>query len=303
MKIDKRNDHVCYNDEAHVYWQENTGNKFISVTTLIGKFENEFDKEFWSLYKALERGFKEEFKMEKRQLLDTKKFDLERILEYYSIDEEELLRIQKTILEEWAEENRKSCELGTAIHAKLEEEFSQGEKVLPNYGSGGKFPCIVNDYKLTQDKGVFPELLIYWEDPDEQNESKKLLIAGQVDRIIKDGNKIYITDYKTNKKIDESSYQDKRTKKKQVMKYPLNNLDDCNKIHYTLQLSLYAWMLQQYNPEFEIELLELHHYDRNMNLTVYPVEYMKDEVERMIKFYKQQKNLEESKKKRKPIIF
>jgi len=52
MKIDKKNGNVNYNDEEHVYWDEN-GN-YISVTTLIGKYENEYDKDFWSSYKALQ---------------------------------------------------------------------------------------------------------------------------------------------------------------------------------------------------------------------------------------------------------
>ena len=37
------------------------------------------------------------------------------------------------------------------------------------------------------------------------------------------------------------------------MKYPLNNLDDSNFWHYSLQLSTYAWMLQKLNPNFIIK--------------------------------------------------
>lgn len=38
---------------------------------------------------------------------------------------------------------------------------------------------------------------------------------------------------------------DTSTKRNAMMQYPLNNLMDCNYIHYTLQLSTYAWMLQK----------------------------------------------------------
>lgn len=55
MKIDKRNGEVCYNDEAHLYWNEHDNSKYISVTTLIHQFTQPFDKEFWSAYKALEK--------------------------------------------------------------------------------------------------------------------------------------------------------------------------------------------------------------------------------------------------------
>ena len=54
MQVDKRNGNVNYNDEFHQYWNDE-GQKFISVTTLIGRFEQPFDQDFWSKYKALER--------------------------------------------------------------------------------------------------------------------------------------------------------------------------------------------------------------------------------------------------------
>ena len=42
MQVDKRNGNVNYNDEFHQYWNDE-GQKFISVTTLIGRFEQPFD--------------------------------------------------------------------------------------------------------------------------------------------------------------------------------------------------------------------------------------------------------------------
>ena len=45
MQVDKVNGNVKYNDEHHLYWDDND-NKYISVTTLIGKFEQEFNKDF-----------------------------------------------------------------------------------------------------------------------------------------------------------------------------------------------------------------------------------------------------------------
>lgn len=64
------------------------------------------------------------------------------------------------------------------------------------------------------------------------------------------------------------------------MKYPLNNLMDCNFYHYTLQLSTYAWMLQKINPNFVIKDLILNHYDHNGNNTLYHCEYLKHDVEK-----------------------
>lgn len=112
-----------------------------------------------------------------------------------------------------------------------------------------------------------------------------------------------IVTHNTNKKLDEKSYFDTRTKKSQMMKYPMNNLMDCNKVHYTLQLSLYAWMLQKLNPDFVIKKLLLIHYDHNGNVTEHEIEYLKEDVERMCKFWKKQCLLEEIREKRKPIEF
>ena len=72
------------------------------------------------------------------------------------------------------------------------------------------------------------------------------------------------------------------------MKYPLNNVEDCNFWHYTLQLSTYAWMIQKSNPNFEIEDLIIVHYDHNNNQTIYHLEYLKDEVEKMLRHYKKE---------------
>ena len=46
MKVDKQHQNVCYNDEKHVYWNENDNEKYVSVTTLIHKYVNEFDSAF-----------------------------------------------------------------------------------------------------------------------------------------------------------------------------------------------------------------------------------------------------------------
>ena len=176
---------------------------------------------------------------------------------------------------------------------------------MKKYGLGGKFLINTNDSLnksnielLDIDKGVFPEYLIY-----RTSDDNKFRLAGQIDLLIKDGNDIYIRDYKTNSKIDEKSYYNPRTKKYQMMNYPLNNLMDCNKVHYALQLSTYAWMLQKINPQFNIKQLMLIHYDHDGNVTEIPVDYLKDDVIRMCKWYKKQLLIEETKNKRKPIEF
>lgn len=115
-------------------------------------------------------------------------------------------------------------------------------------------------------------------------------------------NKMIVT-HNTNKKIETKSYFDSKTKSSVKMKYPLNNLDECSYSHYNLQLSTYAWMIQKLNPDFIIDDLVLVHFDHNDKMTVYHMPYLKEEVEKMLAFYKKQAQLDESARKRKRIEY
>lgn len=300
MKIDKQNGNVAFNNDEHCYWNVNDNEKYISVTTLIHKFTQPFDKEFWSAYKALEKILpKDSWAIEKKSLLNTKKFD-KSILELYNISDNDFNKVQQSILDDWDNENRKSCERGTKIHEELENSFYKNPSniSLQKFGIGGKFECKKDYPELDLEYGVYPEYLIYRESDD-----GVLRIAGQVDLIVKSGNEITIIDHKTNKKIDQKSGYDSATRSNVKMRYPLNNLQDCNFYHYTMQLSTYAWMLQKINPNFIIKDLILNHYDHNGNNTLYHCDYLKSEVERMLYFYKKELIKEKQREKRKRIEY
>ena len=300
-KITKQNGNIAFEEEAHIYYDvTQPDQKFISVTTLIHTFTNPFDKEFWSSYKTLEKLLsKDDWAIEKKSLLSTKKFD-KVLLEMYEISENDFNREQQAILDAWDEENRKSCERGTKIHSDLENSLygKRRDIDLAKYQIGGKFECIKDYNELDLEYGVYPEYLIH-----RVSEDGKLRIAGQIDLLVKKGNKIIIADYKTNKEIKTKSFYDKNKKTSEKMKYPLNNLDDVNYWHYTLQLSTYAWMIQKLNPDFEIEDLVMIHFDHNDNMTVYHLPYLKEEVIKMLAYYKKESQLEENRKKRKRIEY
>ena len=194
LKIDKQNENVAFNEESHVYFDvTDTKKKYISVTTMIEKFGQPFDKDFWSSYKALEKLLPtEEWAIEKKSLLNSKKFNKE-LLELHNISEEDFNREQQAILDSWQAENKKSCERGTAIHANLENSFYRKKKNidLAKYQVGGKFECVKDKTELDLENGVYPEYLISWDSP-----SGKLHVAGQIDVIAKKGNSIVILDWK-----------------------------------------------------------------------------------------------------------
>ena len=86
------------------------------------------------------------------------------------------------------------------------------------------------------------------------------------------------------------------------MKHPLNNLQDCNFNVYQLQLSLYAYMLQQINPDYNIKHLKIVHIDHDNQQHEYECEYLKADVERMLKHYKKQLKIKRALDELKPVI-
>jgi ATP-dependent exoDNAse (exonuclease V) beta subunit len=265
---------------------------------LIHKFTT-FDEKFWSSYKALEALLGEEqFKEEKQVLLNNKVFSEDNYLKY-NISAEDFEAKKEEILKEWERKREESCVRGTAIHNEHELAHLKGStQELQHLGLGGKFSTDTSNRIKLGNKGVYPELLLSRISPD-----NKLKIAGQADLIIVDGKDVYVCDYKTNKSIDKNAFFDRRTKKKSMMKYPLNNIQDTNFWHYSLQLSTYAWMIQKINPEFNIKMLLLIHYDHDGGCTHYECDYLKDDVERMLAYHKKQIEYDEFKNSRQKIIF
>lgn len=191
LKIDKQNGTCLYNDEAHVYWDKEDNSKYISVTTLIHKFCQEFDEEFWSAYKALEAiCTPADFTHIKSALIKIKKFD-NSLIEKLGLDQKEFDDKRAEIIQQWEDNKNKACERGTAIHLGKElEYYKQPEHQIKFFGLGGKFTCEKDHYEMNLEKGIYPEYLIA------KKISNNLKIAGQIDLLIKDGNDIYIIDYK-----------------------------------------------------------------------------------------------------------
>lgn len=282
LKVDKETKDVVYSDEAHVYLDKTDQQKYVSVTTLIGKYENPFDVFFWSSYKTCEKLMSEEtFHVLKETLLATKRWT-DDMIEKLHLDPIIFNKTRKEIQKGYDDERNKSCERGTKIHSNFEEMYYTSEKQdLKKFGLGGVFTCKKGYYELDLEKGVYPEFLVSLKSSD-----GILRVAGQIDLLIKDGNDIIIVDYKTNKEIKKHSYFDKNKFSRIMMKYPLNNIEDCNFYHYSLQLSTYAYLLQQIKPELNIKKLMLIHIDHDDKITEYTVDYLKNDVERMLKHYK-----------------
>lgn len=192
MNYDKINGDVGFLEGPHRYENlKDPSIKYTSVTTMIEKYGKPFDKDFVSKYKALERILPPDvWKKEKGSIWKNHKIPKE-FLEVYNITN--LNKVQQDVLDEWASINKESCERGTKIHSELENSFYKaGNNVrLQKFGIGGVFECKKDYTALDLEYGVYPEYLIYYDNP-----KINLHIAGQIDLLIKNSNDIIIIDHK-----------------------------------------------------------------------------------------------------------
>lgn len=151
---------------------------------------------------------------------------------YYGMTKEE-------IKEQWYEIRTKASEDGTAMHANLEMYYSD-RPYEDKSVEFGHFKEYEKAYVTGKLRPYRTEWTIY---------SILLQLCGSVDilyeyaddRVFPDGKKhLVMADWKRSKKITQyNSYQS-------GSKACTEMVGDCNYIHYTIQLSLYKWILEEY---------------------------------------------------------
>lgn len=168
----------------------------------------------------------------------------------------------KEIKSKWQKIATDSTTRGTKIHKALEEAIANNI-VDPNYED-----IIYNFFESSPIKGkVYTEEKIY-------NEEMK--IAGTPDIKEEYKGRINIWDFKTNKSIEFFSPYGNR------MKYPLDFLEDCSYNRYSLQLSFYAWMLEQHGEK--IGRLGLIWINPINDIVIIPIPYMKHTIETILSY-------------------
>lgn len=256
LTVDKENDTVCYNDRYHVYWDKRDLFTYISVTTLIGLYEQEFNREFWLQYKAFQQ-LCEPNPDVLRNLRELMVFDRETLAtRYRKLRGPEFDELVAEIDSKWKTTNKDACEKGTKIHAGFENKFdSEGYYNLSWYGfdRNSKYLYKPGCYKIDMDvdKQAFPEMLI------SMKTKSGVRVAGQIDLAVKDGKDIFVIDYKSNAKLRQISYLGPNGYS--MMKSPLSHLMDCNMVHYQLQLTMYQYMLMRKYRDLEPNDLTIIH--------------------------------------------
>ena len=302
-------DNFLFFDEGPHKYTDTLGNEYRSVTTLIGDYYNHFDADYWAHKKAREQG-----------------------------------KSEKQIRAEWNRIKDEACERGTATHNGIEDaiksvsKFKEAIKYLEEVKSGrcitiadipdliprpldvkefkvatnNKYPEIYRVFDFYTERGyvIYSEIGAFLID---------YLISGTIDIFCYRPTDFVILDWKTNRdglkfeagyyKKDKSTIPNQLTnewiKKKQNMLPPLNHLDDCNGMHYTMQLSLYAimaeiildipcvglglchigspWVLNKYGQPLRDN--EGYHVDPDGEETVkwFKIQYLKNEAKALLK--------------------
>ena len=134
------------------------------------------------------------------------------------------------LIEEW----NLAAKNGTKVHKEIEDYIVKNKK--PENNKSIIAIEWLNKHLMNSKYDLFSEVIVY---------SKQLRLAGTVDLLLYDKiNEVYtILDWKTNKKISTKSFKGKTGIKPETYDLP-----DCKFSHYSLQLSLYRYLLEkQYN--------------------------------------------------------
>jgi len=174
----------------------------------------------------------------------------------------------------WLNEWKQSALTGSLIHEEIEESIIKpdGYEVLkpvlhPRAIIGVEwFNEFIQEYSTPE---VIPEELIYDED---------FKVAGQIDLLIKDGKEITLVDWKATKDITfKCKYPEDTTGTSSITK----ELQNANGVKYSLQLSIYAYMLER--KGYKVKKLVLAHICPKKNkLVPYEVEYMREEAMKIL---------------------
>jgi ATP-dependent exoDNAse (exonuclease V) beta subunit len=155
---------------------------------------------------------------------------------------------------------------GTKVHTEIEHWIRSGVEPNELKAKNCKEWLRVNFDK--SDVIFFPEIIVY---------SEELSIAGTIDLVTQNKKTgVYdIYDWKTSKKIEMRSYGNKRGTHEVTKK-----IMDCNFYHYSLQMSLYRYILEKY---YDIEINNNHIVHlRDDGVKTISTPYMKNEISAML---------------------
>jgi ATP-dependent exoDNAse (exonuclease V) beta subunit len=158
------------------------------------------------------------------------KFDSEK---WSKVTAEKTGQEQEQVLEEWKKLNDRANEIGHATHEWIEKFFKGIYQPIPKdfeiIDRIDKFHKIYYE-KLSQLKPVKFEQRVF---------STKWKLAGTFDALFSYKDQLVIIDWKTNKKFDTENLYGKK------LLTPFETEDECKLTEYSIQISLYALILEE----------------------------------------------------------
>ena len=132
------------------------------------------------------------------------------------------------VIKEWG----KGAERGTIVHNELEMFIK--ENITPKHPMSVTGVQWVKEKQKNPHNTFYSEVVVY---------SKELGIAGTIDVLVYNSEQdmYHLVDWKTNKRIDKKSFR-----KKRGLLSSSKHLEDCNFIHYSLQLTFYRYILKRF---------------------------------------------------------
>jgi len=256
-----------FNPERHEYILDNVL-KMASLTKTISRIKQPFDSKEMSYNVARSK------------------------LGWKSATEENIKIEQEKVLKKWKDKSEFAASWGTMIHNALKDYFTKGYFNIEDNEISSKIQRLCKRLSLDMQESMYyfsgNEIMIY---------SEKYGIAGTVDRICQrqriDTSLIDIFDYKTNitnisfdsiKKMEDNNTAKPYKHYNRMLLDPLSHLEQCDYIYDALQLSGYAYMIEEMGMKpGRLSIIQIDEID--MNPTIYPVPYMKMEIELLFKAF------------------
>lgn len=235
---------ITFDEGPHKYYY-GAKQASISVTGFIHMFSNEFNED-----EVINRWYD--------------KWQKKKDARYFGMTKEE-------IKQKWQDMREDASSRGTRMHANLE--LTLKGIPLPQADTSPEYQMFLRYWQKTKEMGWTPYLVearLFHEEMD---------LAGSVDIVWKlpDGT-LAVYDWKRSKEIHMRSFEN------QMMKYPINHLEDTNYNHYRIQINIYARLLKEKYGERVSRLAIVIFHEKNDEYIVTPMEFMHEEVDAIFKY-------------------
>lgn len=230
---------IEFDPTIHQYTDEDK-NIYTSVTTLIGKYHPKFDESYWAKFKAEQLGTTPEIIKENWKQI--REFSQEKGTKEHNLLEDSINQATHKSVSNYHKNN--IINLLTNLNIVI---TSTNLEVLKNTPLAKKYPKIYKylEAKILDGWSLYAEKRVYW---------YEYLVAGTIDCLLIKGKTFIIVDWKTNKdhlKFKSGYYKkvngiktDIWVDKKEYFFKPIQHIEHCKGNIYTLQLSLYAYLLE-----------------------------------------------------------